>query len=149
VCMFNVCNLSCGLPCYNPPGCVFMFPSKLCGFGLTCPYFCFSCGFKHCCRMPEEERAYWRSIKESKKTKSKEEQESKEDKLPSWMVRLAEGGSLEGGDIEALRDLHREVEMLRAQVGKQHKMDNSDAINVSIEDGPTLLGAAPGQAAMK
>merc|ERR1719162_1989255 len=49
----NCCRIECGLPCLNPPGCVWIFPCKLCGFGITCPYSCFSCGCKHFCKMPK------------------------------------------------------------------------------------------------
>merc|ERR1712216_355120 len=56
---FNCCNVECGLPCKSPPGCVCIFPAKCCGFGWTCPYFCCSCGSKHCCKMPKEEQRFW------------------------------------------------------------------------------------------
>merc|ERR1711988_1495957 len=110
--------------------------------------------------MPEEERKYWRSMRESKD-------------LPRlgccawlksaiWKILMAATcicrspmilfrrlcGKRSDCDsaVEETGLEGKEVKTLEAQVAEQHKMDSNDAIDASNlnVDGPTLLGKGPG-----
>jgi len=100
---FNCCNFSCGLPCRNPPGCVCIFPCKACGLGLTCPYACCSCGWKHCIKMPAEEQQYWHKQKANPKQLKMD--------LHQKVEQSKAAGAAEESDA-----LRKEIESLRQQL---------------------------------
>mmetsp|Transcript_21412 Transcript_21412/g.47475 ORF Transcript_21412/g.47475 Transcript_21412/m.47475 type:complete len:258 (-) Transcript_21412:143-916(-) len=100
----NCCNASCGLPCRNPPGCVCIAPCKLCGIGFSCPYFCCSCGTKHCLKMPKQEQMYWFDQKVSG-AKAKEMIKAKKEERKAKKM----------GNTAELQKLKEENKLLREQ----------------------------------